>query len=118
MTIGNIIVSSIKLDKTLCDKMTIGNIIVIKHYVITFDRSLVLPSTPVSSINDCKDMMLRFWCLLIKTVTVLEFHVFGVYDYYNVRVVCLYGYLITSMIHYPTYHILHEGQNLKKCITL
>jgi hypothetical protein len=57
--------------------------------------------------------MLRFWCLLIKTVTVLEFHMFVKYDYYNVRVVGLYGYLITSMIHYPTYHALHEGQKLK-----
>jgi hypothetical protein len=62
--------------------------------------------------------MLRFWCLLIKTVTVLEFHVFVNYDYHNVRVVGLYGYLITSMIHYPTYHLLHEGHMLKKGITL
>ena len=80
---------------------------------------MVLPGTPVSSTNktDCKDIILRFWCLLIKTVTVLEFHVFF-YDYYNVRVGGLYGYLITSMIHYPTYSLLHEGHTLKKYITL
>ena len=58
--------------------------------------------------------MLRFWFLLIKTVTVLEFHVVFVYDYYNVRVVGLYGYLLISMIHYHTYCILHEGHVLKK----
>ena len=83
--------------------------------MITFDRSVALPSTPVSSSNktDCKDKMLRFWCLLIKTVTVLEFHVFVNYDYYNVTVVGLYVYLITAMIHYPTYPLLHEGHTLK-----
>ena len=58
--------------------------------------------------------MFMFWCLLIKTVTVLEVHVFVNYDYYNVKVVGLYEYLITSMIHYPTYSLLHEGQKLKK----
>ena len=95
MNIGNIIVSSKKLDNTLCDN--------------------ILPGTPVSSTNktDCKDIMLRFWCLLIKTVTVLEFHVLVNYDYYNIRVVGLYGYLITSMIHYPTYPLLHEEHILK-----
>jgi hypothetical protein len=77
-----------------------------------FDWSVALPSNPLSSTNktDCKDIMLRFWYILIKTVTVLEFHVFINYDYYNVRFVCLYGYLITPMIHYPTYRLLHEGQ--------
>ena len=43
----------------------------------------------------------------------LEFHVFVVYDYYNVTVVGLYGYVITFNDTLSTYRLVHEGHTLK-----
>ena len=54
--------------------------------------------------------------MLIKAVTMLLFRVVVNYDCYNVRVVDIYGYLITPMIHYCAYFVLHEGQRLEKNI--